>query len=274
MVDILYDIGEWVIRLVMVPIVARQHRPMTAVAWLGFIFFIPWVGLGIYLLFGAYNLQRDVSRHALLFIEDWYFATHTLPEGAHLFPPAEATGEMLIQTVPDGPTYPTDAIQHMLVEAIYMAKHRLILTSPYFVPDEPLRLALRLAALRGADVHIIIPKRSDRLSADLAARAFFQDLLDVGIHIHLHQRGVLHAKSMSVDDAIAMVGTANFDLRSLYLNYELALFFYSNDIASTLQRLQMRYIEESLAVDRTTWDQRPLFRQLTEHTLKLLSPLL
>jgi len=101
----------------------------------------------------------------------------------------------------------------------------------------PLRLALRLAALRGADVHIIIPKRSDRLSADLAARAFFQDLLDVGIHIHLHQRGVLHAKSMSVDDAIAMVGTANFDLRSLYLNYELALFFYSNDIASTLQRL-------------------------------------
>lgn len=476
MVDILYDIGEWVIRLVMVPIVARQHRPMTAVAWLGFIFFIPWVGLGIYLLFGAYNLRRDVSRHArvreeletggrlnlqppsvlspsvapehqglvqvaehlltsrlgglpvlggnavdlmddtsrvidrlvadiesaqqhvhlmfyhfedgdtgrrvleamakaaargvqcrllvdaymsrallrvstswmekrhitvrtmlplnplrrplarfdirnhrklaiidgligytgsqnihnsdwqrpgvvwqqvmvrltgpsvlqlqLLFVEDWYFATRTLPEGAHLFPPAEATGEMLIQTVPDGPTYPTDAIQHMLVEAIYMAKHRLILTSPYFVPDEPLRLALRLAALRGADVHIIIPKRSDRLSADLAARAFFQDLLDVGIHIHLHQRGVLHAKSMSVDDAIAMVGTANFDLRSLYLNYELALFFYSNDIASTLQRLQMRYIEESLAVDRTTWDQRPLFRQLTEHTLKLLSPLL
>jgi cardiolipin synthase len=161
-----------------------------------------------------------------------------------------------------------------VVAALYAAERQVILTSAYFVPDEALVLALRLAALRGVDVHLIIPERSDQASADAACRAYFQELLDVGVHIHLHQSGILHAKSMSIDDTVAMIGTANLDWRSLYLNYELVLFLYSQDVAVKLRTLQQRYFEQSRPLDRDAWRRRPLTQQWFEHTAKLLSPLL
>ena len=94
------------------------------------------------------------------------------------------------------------------------------------------------------------------------------------MHVHLHQHGILHAKTVSVDDHFAMIGTANLDRRSLFLNYELALILYSSDVATTLCTVQQRYLEQSRCLERCSWQARPISQQLIEHTAKLLSPLL
>ena len=210
----------------------------------------------------------------MLFVEDWYFATEELLQGGDVFPDPEAAGSVPVQTVPGGPSYPSRILQHVLVQAIGEADERLVLTTPYLVPDEPLLLAIRLAALRGVDVRVLVPRRSDRRVADLAARAFFADLLDAGVRIHVHARGVVHLKTVSVDDALAVVGTANLDRRSLFLNYEDVLLLFDRGCAVRLREVQDRYLREAEPVDPDAWGRRPRRAQYAEHTAKLLSPLL
>lgn len=210
----------------------------------------------------------------MLFAEDWYFATGRVLDGAGIFPPPERPGRVAIQTVPGGPSYPAHIVRHVLVQAFGEARRQLVVTTPYLVPDEPVLLALRLAALRGVRVDVVLPERSDRPLADAAARAYFQDLLDAGVRIHLHPRGMLHAKTVSVDRAFAVVGTANLDRRSLYLNYEDVLVLYDRDCADRLRAQQARYLCASRRVDADAWARRPAREAYLQHTAKLLSPLL
>ncbi|MBW3656667.1 MAG: cardiolipin synthase [Gemmatimonadetes bacterium] len=210
----------------------------------------------------------------MLFVEDWYFATGQVLRGNAVFPEPDRPGAVAVQTIPGGPSYGAPGIQHVLVQALSEARRQVVLTTPYLVPDEPVLLALRLAALRGVRTDVVLPARSDRRVADLAGRAYFQEMLDAGVRIHLHPAGILHAKTVAVDHAFAIVGTANLDRRSLYLNYEDVLVLYDRECVDQLRATHARYLRESHPVDAAGWAARPPRQAYVQHTAKLLSPIL
>lgn len=215
-----------------------------------------------------------VHQLQVIFVEDWYFTTEELLERERHFPAAERCGDVCVQTVPGGPTYESDFMEHLVVAALNGADRRAIVASPYFVPTEATLIALRLASLRGAQVQVVVPRKSDQRLADLAARAFFPELLRSGVEIHLHDRGMLHAKALSVDDRFALVGSANFDRRSFRVNYEVNLVLYGHEVARRVRQCQDGYLAEATPIDLEAWNRRPGHLHLLEHTAKLLSPLL
>jgi cardiolipin synthase len=121
---------------------------------------------------------------------------------------------------------------------------------------------------------VVVPRQSDQRLADLAGRAFFPELLRAGVEIHLHDRGMLHAKALSVDDRFALVGSANFDRRSFRVNYEVNLVLYGHDVARRVRECQEGYLADAEPIDLEAWNRRPRHLHLQEQTAKLMSPLL
>lgn len=210
----------------------------------------------------------------LVFLEDWYMATDGLPPDGDLLADPGRRGEAAVQTFPTGPAYPADALQHLFAEVLHDARERVILTTPYFIPDEATRVALRLAAMRGVEVDVLVPRKSDRRTADAAGRAFFADLMDAGVRVHRHPSGILHAKTVSVDDAFALVGTANFDRRSMFLNYEVTLVVHDREVVADLRRRQEEYLRRADRVEPEEWRKRSTWEEVRDDTARLLSPLL
>jgi cardiolipin synthase A/B len=215
-----------------------------------------------------------------VFADDWRLSKEE-PLRDERYYPADASADgtaarrnVAVQVLEDGPSYDRDSIQPMLVELAHAARSRLAITTPYFVPDEPVLLALRLAALRGVAVDLFVPYRSDRRLADAAGRALFDGLLSAGVHVHRHRRGVLHAKTVTVDDAVAVIGTANLDYRSFFLNYELVLVVHDATVAAALRSLQQAYAADAERVDLEAWRTRPTSHRVRDDVAKLFSPLL
>lgn len=215
-----------------------------------------------------------VSQLQAVFLEDWEFETGKFIDGPEYFPPPAANGPAAFQVVPSGPNQPTRGLRDLVVEALHTARRRVGIITPYFVPDEALLVALRLAVVRGVRVDLIIPARSDHLVVDLAGQFFLDELLQQGVHVHLHQHGMLHVKAMTVDDGFAMIGTANFDIRSFYLNFELTLLSYNADLNGLLRFYETRCIQESKELDLSAWRSRGALQQWGAQFAKLLSPLL
>ncbi len=210
----------------------------------------------------------------MLFVEDWYFATDELLDGRTIFPEPAAAGDVTVQTVPGGPSYDENLLQHVYVQVLAEAQERVVVVTPYFVPDEPTTLALRLAALRGVRVDLIVPEESDERLTDLAGHACYQGLLDMGVRIHRHTSGLLHTKAIAVDDAFCLIGTANFDRRSLFLNYELMLLIFHREFTVRVRDRLLAYLDDCREIDPEEWRARPEPRQVLEHTVRLLSPVL
>ena len=186
----------------------------------------------------------------------------------------EPQGTADIQVLPSGPGQTGDGLLQMLLGLINAARHELVLTTPYLVPDESLLRALRGAAGRGVEVSLVVPEKVDSFLTRYASRSYYDDLLDVNVRIYLYRGGLLHTKSMVVDGAMAMFGTVNFDMRSLWLNYEVSLFVYEPEFANRLRVLQQTYIDDSDRLDSTQWGGRSFKARLLENALRLMSPLL
>ena len=209
-----------------------------------------------------------------VFADDWHFETDQVLDGPLYFPTQEHVGDIPVQIVPSGPHQPEALVRDCLVEALHTAKRHVIISTPYFVPDESLMAAMRLAALRGAQVDLVVPRQSDKVICDLVARSHFEELMNAGVRIHLHQKGILHAKTLTVDDEFSLVTSANFDIRSFFLNFELGVLLYERNATARLRFCQTRYIEESQKVNPTLWAGRSLRHRLPERFARLLSPLL
>lgn len=216
----------------------------------------------------------SVSQLQSVFLEDWEFETGQPVDDPEYFPPPGAPGAAALQVVPSGPNHPTRALRDLAVEALHAARRRVVIVTPYFVPDEALLVALRLAVARGVRVDLIVPARSDQLLVGLAGQFYLDELLLVGVRVHLHQHGLLHVKAMTADEGFAMLGTANFDIRSFYLNFELNLLSYDADLNGLLRFYQTSCLQESKELDLTTWRGRGLRQQWGAELAKLLSPLL
>ena len=129
------------------------------------------------------------------------------------------------QLLPSGPDQPEDTLYQLLIDACFSARERVIAITPYFVPDPALLMAFTLAARRGVEVDLVVPRRSNHLLADLARPAALRDLVEAGARVWLAPR-MVHAKLVVVDTTVALAGSLNLDQRSLFLNYELMVAFY------------------------------------------------
>jgi cardiolipin synthase len=218
-----------------------------------------------------------VNPLAGILIGDWVLETgeslQKLIDGAGLGR-AQPTGMANVQVVPSGPGQSEDGLLQMILGLINSARDELVLTTPYLVPDEAMILALRGAAGRGVQVTLIVPEKVDSFLTRYASRSYYDDLLDAGVVIQLYRGGLLHTKSISVDGTMSMFGTVNLDMRSLWLNYEVALFVYSREFADALGTLQKTYIEQSARLDASDWATRPFRQRFFENALRLFSPLL
>lgn len=218
-----------------------------------------------------------VAPLAATMIGDWMLETgepiHQLIENAGLSL-IKPDGPADIQVVPSGPGETADGLLQLLLALINSAEKELVLTTPYFVPDESLLRAVRGAAGRGVKVALIVPEKVDSFLTRFASRSYYDDLLDVGVEIYLFRGGLLHTKSIVVDRSMSMFGTVNLDMRSLWLNYEVSLFVFDQEFAEILRELQQLYLSESVRLDPKTWKARPFQHRLLENTLRLVSPLL
>ncbi|MGY0612497.1 cardiolipin synthase [Luteimonas sp. A501] len=212
----------------------------------------------------------------LVFCEDWAYATGDhdfLSDVARDTPRAAAPGPVRAQVLVSGPDSPWEAIHRLHVSAIQAAKHRVWLTTPYFVPGEAAMMALTSAALAGLDVRLLVPRDSDSKLVTLAARSYFGPLLVAGVKIYEYGPRMLHSKSLLVDDELVVIGSANFDHRSFRLNFEVSVLFDDPEIAADLAALIEGELAHAPRVQRGR--HRPLLRaRLPEALARLMSPLL
>lgn len=183
-------------------------------------------------------------------------------------------GECRVQVLPSGPGESRDGLLQVILALISQAEREIVLTTPYFVPDDVLVAALRGAAARGVRLIVVLPARIDSLLVRYASRSFYDEIMDAGGEIHFYDDGLLHTKSITIDGEVSLFGTANFDMRSLWLNYEVSLLIGDSDVTGRLRDLQQSYLARSAPLDLAAWATRPFRERLAEGAMRLMSPLL
>ena len=179
----------------------------------------------------------------------------------------------IAQLVPTGPG-PGRGIHETLLTTIFSAREELIITTPYFVPDESLTVALSAAAGHGVRVTLVLTARSDSPIVLAAGRGHYADLLEAGVRIFEYDAGLLHSKTMTVDSDIALIGSTNLDMRSFRLNFEATLFVYDEDFTSLVRMMQVDYLQNARELFADEWRKRPFPHRLAQNTARLLGPLL
>jgi cardiolipin synthase A/B len=209
-----------------------------------------------------------------LFNEDWNFATNEDIRGSAFFPKIETNGDVSVQVAWSGPDQELKTIREVLFAVIMRAKQRVWIASPYFVPDAGLLDALCLAARSGLDVRLLCPFRPDKWLPFLAARYYWQFVIPAGVKVYQYTAGFLHAKNILVDDQWCSIGTANFDNRSLFLNFEVNCFLDSVDQAKKLEESFLHDFAQSIRIDLKEFSKRPVVGRLAENACRLFSPVL
>jgi cardiolipin synthase len=187
---------------------------------------------------------------------------------------AEPAGTATAQVLPSGPLYPHENPQALLCSLLHGASERVVVTTPYFVPDEPFLVALETAAVRGAEVHLVVPERSNKPVTRWAQRSHYERLLEAGARIHLYAPRFLHAKHVTVDGRIAVIGSVNIDIRSFALDSEVSLLVYDREVVRALEAIQLRYFAGSRELSRDDWRRRPVLAKFAENTARLADSLL
>ncbi|QXH51523.1 cardiolipin synthase [Pseudomonas fakonensis] len=206
------------------------------------------------------------------FAEDWYWATRELPP--LILPDTYPEDGVLCQALATGPADPQETCSLFFVEAIYSASHRVWITSPYFIPDEAVFAALRLAVLRGVDVRILIPSRPDHRIVYAASSLFAFEAVRAGVRMFRYQPGFLHQKVVLVDDEVSAIGSANLDNRSFRLNFEITLLTVDRAFADQVEQMLLQDFEQAREI--TAEDSRDTHRlqQLGMRIARLISPIL
>ncbi|MBZ6076136.1 cardiolipin synthase [Microvirga puerhi] len=209
-----------------------------------------------------------------VFVADWFLETQEVLETPDLFPSPVRTGHVVAQVLPSGPDYPEAGIGQLIEALVHGARRRVVITTPYFIPNEGLLHALGTAVLRGVEVHLVLSKPADQILVSLAQRSYYAELLAAGIRIHLYRDKLLHAKHISVDRRVSLIGSSNVDMRSFVLNSEVSLILFDREANTELRAEQERYFAASEELSLDTWRARPLTRKIIENIARLVSPLL
>ena len=216
----------------------------------------------------VYGLQRA-------FLIDWYFVDRTLISDRRFYPKAEREGTALAQIVTSGPSSPYPEIMQGYVHAISTAKHSILMSTPYFLPTEPVLFALKMATLRGIDVQLIVPLRSDTRFVEWAGRSYLREMAEAGAQVWLYADGFIHSKMMVVDESLCTCGSTNIDFRSFENNFESNIFIYDAATASRFREVFMEDQARAQLLNEMPHRMHPTFlKRLLEGLARLLAPLL
>ena len=209
-----------------------------------------------------------------IFVEDWYLETdesllHFVGDSVR-----DGSTPAMAQVLGTGPATYENAMPQLILSLVHLAEEEVVLTTPYFVPDEPSLTALLTAARRGVRTVLVVPEHNDSLLVKLASRKFYQRLLEAGVEIWHYRGGLLHAKTIVADGKTCLMTSANLDRRSFELNLEASLVVYDAEASRRLRAVQERYLARSTRLEPRAWYARPAWRRLIENAVGLLSPLL
>lgn len=211
----------------------------------------------------------------LIFLQDWYYMTGenllTLP---YLSPILEENIHGGVQLIAGGPDNEWSVIKNIFFSMISTAKKSVWIASPYFIPDEDIFSALKIAALSGIDVKLLVPQRPDKWIVFHASRSYFPQLMQAGVKIYEYEKGFMHSKIIIVDDELASIGTSNMDMRSFHLNFEVNAFLYRTTSTETLVNDFKKDLLHSKQINLKEFEKRSFGLRILESTSRLLSPLL
>lgn len=214
----------------------------------------------------VYGLQNT-------FLNDWNFVSGQCLWDNAFFPKQAHRGETIVQIASSGPDSEWHSIEQAYFTMIAGAKSHIYITTPYLVPEESMITALKTAALSGVDVRIIIPDSPDHFLVYWATQANIEQLLEAGVKIYAYERGFVHSKVLIVDSEVSSVGTANFDIRSFQINFEVNAFVYDAEVAKRLEADFYQDIQDSREVKLEEHSGRSLFTKFLESLGRLVSPL-
>lgn len=223
------------------------------------------------------ELVARITGPALLQLQAVFFADRFLETGQIPTPEREpwlfefpaVTGASAAQMLPSGPGYHHGTTGRLLIALLYAASEQVVLTTPYFIPDEAVFQALLTTARRSVETHLVVSRAADQALVGLAQRSYYGDLLQAGVHIHLYRPSFLHAKHMTFDDSIAIIGSSNIDVRSLELNAESSMLIYDPAVVADLHRTQACYFAQSDELTLERWNQRPIHHRLAQNVARL-----
>ena len=209
------------------------------------------------------------------FLLDWRFAARDpLPETDIYFPERKPEGSSALQIVSSGPDMNYPAIKNGYLKLINKAQHRLYIETPYLIPDDSILEALKIAALSGVDVRLMIPYKPDHFYVYWASLSYVGELLEAGVRCYQYQKGFLHSKIICADGFASSVGTANLDIRSFELNFEVNAFIYDEEISRQLEEKFLLALEDCTEITLETYATRSMRVRFKEGLFRLLSPIL
>lgn len=219
------------------------------------------------------HVQGPVVAHLdAVFASDWYIETG---ERLHVQNEQPVRSEdIATQLLPSGPAYPFENARDAVNALIHLAKRRIVLATPYFVPDDATLSALRIAALSGVQVQLVLSAQNNQRLTAWAQESYYSELLACGVEIALYEPHFLHAKHLSVDDEVALVGSINLDIRSFALNAEIGLLSYDPGVVATLRRIEQDYLRDAHRVDPAVWRARAPWRRSRDGIARLADSLM
>jgi cardiolipin synthase len=211
-----------------------------------------------------------------LFITDWNFccSKQLKAEEFHFVPNKNINDNMYLQVASSGPDSAQPSVLFSILQAIYLAKEEILITTPYFIPGDSITEALRVAALSGLSVKLLVPGISDSKLVNAASRSNYNDLLQAGVEIYLYQKGFVHAKTLVTDGKLSIVGTANMDHRSFELNFEVNVIVYDEQFAGEMRQVFLDDLKHTEKIDPELWYKRSAYKQFPEKIARLFSPIM
>ncbi len=209
-----------------------------------------------------------------LFVSDWMGEHGEDLSAMLLLAPLKSEGDIVAQVIGTGPTLAYSAMSGCFSELIHAARHELVITTPYFVPDDPLLFAILSTARRGVKTVLVLPARNDSRIVAAASRSHYADLLKAGVVLYEYHCGLLHAKTMIVDGKVGLIGSANLDRRSFELNFENNILFADIALAAEIRARQNEWLADSSRVTEEQVAATSILARLWQNSLAMFGPLL
>ena len=285
--------ADWHLMLPMQPLKARMQRPDLrnhrkllvvdgAVAFVG----------SQNITDPSYNLRKNIKRGLqwvdlmarvdgpivssinAVFLTDYYAETDRVPEDGDNTMVMPGTGDLDCQIVPSGPGFKVENNLRLFLGLLYAAKKKIVMVSPYFVPDESLLQAVTSACDRGVHVELFVSEEGDQAMVYHAQRSYYEALLKAGVHIWMYRKPyILHTKSLTIDDGVAVIGSSNMDMRSFGLNLEISMLVRGEEFVADLRTVEDEYRSLSRELTIEEWEQQPLRSTVLDNLARLTSAL-
>ena len=215
-----------------------------------------------------------VSSIDAVFLSDWYSETDEIVDGVEMFEVQAGSGDLDCQVIPSGPGFEFQNNLKLFMGLLFAAQRKIIIVSPYFVPDEGLLTAIQTACQRGIHVELFVSEEGDQAMVYHAQRSYYESLLRAGVKIWMYKRPyILHSKSMSIDDEVAVIGSSNMDMRSFGLNLEMSLLVRGEEFVEQLRAVEDQYRADSRELTLEEWLQQPLRSTVLDNLARLTSAL-